>query len=192
MRRLFLIRHAPTAATRASAFPVDEPLDEGGRNAATRLQGILRDTDEVFCGPSLRCRQTAEIAGAIPMVEPDLAECDFGSWGGRVLADVHVEEPDATRAWMTDPDARPHGGESLTQFSSRVTAWLDDQAETDGRAFAITHGGVIKAALVHSVAAPVESFWRFDAAPLSVTELHAFDGRWTVSRINCPIAVVER
>ena len=27
---------------------------------------------------------------------------------------------------MTDPDAAPHGGESLTAFAARVAAWLDD------------------------------------------------------------------
>ncbi|MFY9487134.1 MAG: histidine phosphatase family protein [Solirubrobacterales bacterium] len=192
MKRLILVRHAPTAATRLAAFPVDEPLDDDGKIAAAKLQRLLRASDEVLCSPTLRCRQTVEIAGAEPTVEPELAECDFGEWGGRVLADVHAEDPDAARAWMTDPEARPHGGESLRQFSNRVSTWLNAQAKSDGRAFAVTHGGVIKAALVHSIAAPVESFWRFDAAPLSVTELHAFDGRWTVSRINCPIAVVER
>jgi hypothetical protein len=42
VRRLLLVRHASTRATRAVAFPVDEPLDEHGRNAAARLAGALR------------------------------------------------------------------------------------------------------------------------------------------------------
>jgi broad specificity phosphatase PhoE len=38
---LLLVRHAPTAATRAAAFPLDEPLDDDGRAAAASLAGAL-------------------------------------------------------------------------------------------------------------------------------------------------------
>ena len=89
---------------------------------------------------------------------------------------------------MTDPDAAPHGGEPLRAFVARVAAWLDDQATGRGAAAAITHGGVVKAALVHAVGAPLNAFWQIDVAPLSITELHAHDGRWTVSRVNCPVS----
>jgi broad specificity phosphatase PhoE len=88
---------------------------------------------------------------------------------------------------MTDPDARPHGGESLTAFARRVAAWLDGQAGLGGGAVAITHGGVVKAAVVHALRAPIDAFWRIDAAPLAVTELHAHDGRWTLTRANCRV-----
>jgi len=30
---------------------------------------------------------------------------------------------------MSDPHARPHGGESLSTFASRVAGWLDAQSE---------------------------------------------------------------
>ena len=37
VRRLPVVRHAPTTATRAFAFPTDEPLYERGRDAAASL-----------------------------------------------------------------------------------------------------------------------------------------------------------
>jgi broad specificity phosphatase PhoE len=98
---------------------------------------------------------------------------------------VHEADPDAAQAWMTDPDARPHGGESLTAFARRVADWLDDQASRDGSAVAVTHGGVVKGALVHALGAPISTFWQVDVKPLAVTELHAHDGRWTITRVNC-------
>ena len=177
------MRHAPTAATRASAFPVNEPLDERGAAAAALLGAALAPNCEVFTSPALRCRQTTEAAGLpAPAVEPALAECDFGAWAGRRLADVDEAE---ALVWMTDPEARPHGGESLAAFAARVSGWLDGQAQLDGRAVAVTHGGVIKAAVVHALGAPLAAFWRIDAAPLAITELHAHDRRWTVTRVNC-------
>lgn len=185
MRRLLLVRHAPTSATRAAAFPGDEPLDRRGRTQAASLAARLPGHADLFCSPSLRCLETVRAAGlADPTVQPELAECDFGAWSGRSLTDLHASDPDAVASWMTDADACPHGGESLTAFALRVGLWLDAQAALDGNAVAITHGGVVKAALVRALDAPIAAFWRLDVSPLSITELHAHDGRWTVTRMN--------
>jgi broad specificity phosphatase PhoE len=184
VRRLYLVRHAPTSATRAAAFPLDEPLDDRGRAAAACC--VVPACQSILSSPALRCRETAEIAGLHDVrIDDALAECDFGSWAGRSLADVHAADPEGAAAWMTDPDAAPHGGESLTRFAGRVGGWLDRQAaDGPGRVVALTHGGVVKAALVHALAAPLRAFWQFDVATLSITELHACDGRWTVARVN--------
>jgi hypothetical protein len=41
---------------------------------------------------------------------------------------------------------------------------------------------------VHALGAPLDAFWRVDAAPLSLTELHAHAGQWTITRLNHPVA----
>jgi broad specificity phosphatase PhoE len=186
VRTLLLVRHAPTTATRASAFPADEELDARGRGQAAGLAGALPGRAEAITSPARRCRQTAAAAGLDARTEEEIGDCDFGSWAGRSLADVNESDPDAVRAWMLDPEASPHGGESLAVFSARIARWLDAQAALEGRVVAITHGEVVKAAVVHALGAPVLAFWRIDAAPLSITELHAHSGRWTVARLNCP------
>jgi broad specificity phosphatase PhoE len=53
---------------------------------------------------------------------------------------------------------------------------------------AITHAGVVKAAVVHALGAPLSAFWRIDCAPLSITELHAHNGCWTLTRMNSTCA----
>ncbi len=185
MRRLVLLRHAPTAATRAFAFPADEELDERGRAAAAELRLSIPAGHDVLRGPAMRCAQTAEAAGLGPAtVDARLAECGFGAWEGRTLEAVSAEDADGVGAWMRDPAATPHGGESLATFAERVGGWLDEQAGLDGSAVAITHGGVVKAAVVHALGAPLDSFWRIDASPLAVTELHAHAGRWTAAKVN--------
>jgi broad specificity phosphatase PhoE len=183
VRRLLLVRHAATNATRAFAFPRDEPLDARGVAEAAGLRRRLPARCSAMCSPALRCVQTAVAAGLeSPEVVPQLAECDFGSWAGRTLA--CVDELEAA-AWMTDPSACPHGGESLSAFAARVGVWLDEQASCAGRTVAVTHAGVVKAAVVHALGAPLAAFWRVDVRPLAITELHAHDGRWTVTRMNC-------
>lgn len=182
MSRLLLVRHAATRATRGAAFPADEPID--GDCDAAPLGGLLHDGDAVLSSPALRCLQTAAAAGLTAQVEPRVAECDFGAWAGRSLAEVNDADPEAVAAWMADPGAAPHGGESLRSFAARVAGWLDEQAQGEGRTLVVTHGGVVKAAVVHALGAPLDAFWRVDVAPLSVTELHAHDGRWSVAGVN--------
>jgi broad specificity phosphatase PhoE len=185
VRRLLLVRHAPTSATRDAVFPGDEPLEDCAARQASGLAARLPTPCRAVSSPALRCLQTADAAGLEAQVDPDLAECDFGSWSGRSSAAVHSAEPEAMREWMSDPSARPHGGESLTVFAARVKRWLDAQAHQEGCAAAITHAGVVKAALVHALEAPIQAFWRIEVAPLGITELHAHDGRWTLTRVNC-------
>ena len=183
MRRLLLVRHASTDAVRAAAFGADEPLDESGARAAGRL--ALPRADEVLVSPARRAAETAEHAGLeVTAVESALAECDFGRWAGRTLREVAEREPEAVSAWLDDPGAAPYGGESLSAVLARVRGWLEAQATLDGTAIAVTHAGPIKAAVVAALDAPPAAFWRIDVSPLSVSELHAHDGRWTVTRVN--------
>lgn len=186
MRRLLLIRHASTDATRRSAFPVDEPLDPGGLLAAAALEDRLGRGD-ALSSPARRARETAREAGLDAAPTAELRECDFGTWAGRTLREIHAADPDGVRAWMTDPRARPHGGETLAELLTRVGQWLDRQAPLGGRAIAVTHAGVVKAAVVHALGAPPEAFWRVDVAPLAGTELTAHDGRWNLARVNAQL-----
>jgi broad specificity phosphatase PhoE len=180
-----LIRHAPTTATARGAFGADEPIADGTRADIVALAAHLPPGATPVSSPALRCRQTAEAAGLEPALHPALAECDFGAWEGRAFADVAAAEPRLTAGWLADPDAAPHGGESLSAFAARVAGWLDAAAEGEpATTVALTHAGVIRTAVVHALAAPIAAFWRLSAAPLSITELHAHDGAWTVVRVN--------
>jgi broad specificity phosphatase PhoE len=180
------VRHAPSEATRRSAFPLDEPLDPRGVDEARALAPRLGRFDAAWSSPAARARQTAEALGLTATVAAELDECDFGSWGGRTLAELHADDPAAVAAWMEDPAAAPHGGESLLALLERVGGWLAARADDGGRAMAITHAGVIRAAVVCALDAPPVAFWRLDVAPLSRTVLHAHDGRWTVRAVNLP------
>lgn len=182
MGRLLLVRHGPTACTRRAAFPTEEPLDEGGRRDSQLLRDVLKGCDAMFCSPAVRAYQTAAAACLDAECDRDLAECDFGSWSGLTLDQVNERDPEGLRSWFVRPDAAPHGGESQTEMAERVRAFLARAGH--GTTVAVTHGGVIKTALLELLGAPFSSFWRIDIAPLSVTELRRHDGTWTVTRTN--------
>ena len=65
MTRLTLVRHAPSDATRRSAFPLDEPLDARGRDEARALAPRLGRFDVAWTSPAARARQTAEALGLV-------------------------------------------------------------------------------------------------------------------------------
>jgi len=183
--RLTLICHAATAATRAAAFPLDEPIDEPGAAAAAAAK--LQTADRVWTSPALRARQTASALGLEAAVEPLLRDADCGRWAGRRLAALQGEEPDAVAAWLSDPSAAPHGGESVLDVLRRVGAWLDGLTAARSRAIAVTHPAVVRAAIAHVLGAPPPSFWRIDVEPLSLTDLRRGPRHWTLRAAGVPL-----
>jgi broad specificity phosphatase PhoE len=173
--RAVLIAHAPTGATASAAFPQDEKLDERGRMKAAALAAPLRYGGRIFFAPERRTRETAAALGLAGVAEPALRDCGYGLWAGRSIADLHAKDPRALASWLSDPQFRPPGGESMTELVARVGAWLDLQAKDDGRIIGVTHPAVLRGAVLHAVGAPPEAFWRITAAPLSEARL-AHDG----------------
>jgi broad specificity phosphatase PhoE len=179
VNRIFLVCHGATDAVKQARFPVDEPLSRPPSTLAgpSRVDGFGR-------GPELRCAQTAEALGWDAVVDDALADLDHGSWRGRSLTEIDQDE---LVAWMTDPDAAPHGGEPVSAVLKRVAAWLDRQADV-GRLGVVTSPAVARAAILAALGAPAAAFWRVDIAPLTVTQLTGGPGRWTVRETGRPLA----
>lgn len=178
--RLTLICHARTAAQKLGRFALDEPIELDKALAERSLAGYFKASARILSAPETRARQTARLFSAEPEIVTPLRDCDFGRWHGLRINDLEQQEPDALLAWITDPNAAPHGGESVTQVCERVGAWLDNLRDTDHdhrHVVAITHPFIIRAALLHALQCPPSAFNAIDVEPLSVTELR-FNGRW--------------
>jgi broad specificity phosphatase PhoE len=105
----------------------------------------------------------------------------MGRWNGLTLGEAMAREPGAVDAWLADPRATPHGGESLLAFISRVGGWLDTRPVEDGcRIVAVAEPSVIRAALVYALKAPPSTYWNLDVRPLSTTTLAGQRGRWNL------------
>jgi broad specificity phosphatase PhoE len=179
--RLTLLAAAPGPALRAARFDDDQPLDARGLEAARSAAAALPPAAQHhFTAPSLRCRQTADALGIPALVEPALRDLDMGTWRGRALDELADQNPAGLGAWTSDPTAAPHGGESVTELCRRVGAWLDALPPGTGRALTVTEPAVIRAAIVHALAAPPTAFWRIDVLPLSITRLTGRTSRWNL------------
>jgi broad specificity phosphatase PhoE len=182
--RLDLFCHAATSATRAASFPADEPVDLQGLAKAAALADGIRRVDAAWTSPALRARQTAEALSLVATVEPLLRELDFGQWAGHSMADIGAKDPAGLAAWLGDADAAPHGGESVARLVERIASWLAALDHDAGRVVAVTHASVIRAAVVTTLGAAPEAFWRIDVAPLCRLRLQGDRGRWTLRSIG--------
>src|SRR5262249_45656214 len=147
---------------------------------AAALAPRISHVDRAWSSPALCARQTAAALGLDAIADAALRDCDFGSWAGRKLAEVHAGDPHAVAAWLADPEATPHGGESRTAMSVRIVAWLRSCVKDTGRIVAVTHASVIRAAILGVLDAPAAAFWRIDVPPLSMVDLSSDGARWSL------------
>jgi broad specificity phosphatase PhoE len=184
--RLTMVCHAATSAVRAAHFPLDEALDSRAHTMACEMASQLGRVDVAWTSPALRARQTAAALQLDAEVDPRLRDIALGRWAGHSLDEIAAAEPEAVRAWTSDPDAAPHGGESVTDLLSRTQPWLAAAAGDDRRAVAVTHASVIRAAIILAIDARPVSFWRIDIAPLCRIELRTNAGQWRLRSIERP------
>ncbi|MGW5424699.1 histidine phosphatase family protein [Streptomyces sp. NPDC003943] len=179
--RLSLVAPAMNKALREARFD-----DAGPVEAAGDVLLVPKDGVRLLRSPSGRCAETAALLGLAEVpAEPALAGCAMGRWRGRRLDELAAGEPESVAAWLSDPGAAPHGGESLRDLRARVAAWMD--ALEPGTVWAVAEPDVIRAAVAHALGAPEAVFWRLDVRPLERVELSGRSGRWNL-RLGAPVS----
>ncbi|TLQ42719.1 histidine phosphatase family protein [Streptomyces marianii] len=175
--RLTFLCAPSVEGTRGPAFG-DVPLDGRARRAAANAKTALPPYSLALRAPSARCAQTAEALGVAAAPEDALRDLDRGTWNGRTHADIRAEDPHGLSTWLTDPDAAPHGGESVGRLCRRTASWLEALPDDVGRVLAITEASVVRAALVHALSAPARAFLHLDLPHRSAVTLTRRDGLW--------------
>lgn len=140
--RLWLIRHGETAwsLTGQHTGRTDLPMTEHGEEQARALKPRL-DTirfDAVFTSPALRARRTCELAGpALPVavIEPDLAEWDYGDYEGMTSSDIRKQRP----GWNCYRDGAP-GGEAPCDIALRADRLIALLCRLGGNVALFAHG----------------------------------------------------
>ena len=177
-QRLLVVAHAATSATKALVFGEPGELLPG---EFRRLRG--RTTCWVS-GPEAACQATAVRLGGTAAATRDLRECDFGAWTGRALVDVASQDPSGLEAWLHDPYAAPHGGESLAELINRVGRVLDDQQWPDGRSVAVVTALVARALLVHALGAAPEVIFRIDISTVGSSPDRRSQQTWRLTSLE--------
>jgi broad specificity phosphatase PhoE len=189
--RVTFVAAARSSPLLAERFEDDRPLDQAGWGEVQRAAAELLPLAAAelrYCSPTPRSRATGDALGYAPLVQLALRDCDMGRWRGFTLGEAMAREPEAVDAWLADPQATPHGGESLLGFISRVGGWLDTRPVEDGcRVVAVAEPSVIRAALVYVLKAPPSTYWNIDVRPLSTSTVTGRRGRWNLRLEGAPV-----
>ena len=146
------IRHGPTGWNRQRRLQGrrDVALTDDARSALAgrRLPSRCAEFDW-YSSPLARAVETARLLGAAaPRVAQPLTEMDWGEWEGYTLASLRRRLGE--RMALNERrglDFRPPGGESPREVRFRLQSWLDETAASARPVVAVTHKGVIRAAL---------------------------------------------
>ena len=176
-----LIRHGdPLGGPRYRGHAIDDPLSAKGwrqmREAVRGLGGWRR----IVSSPLRRCADFARELAAerrLPLtIEADLREVGFGAWEGKTKDELRALDAEAFAAFYRDPvHHRPPGAEPLDTFVARVSDAIDRlAAEQAGEPMLIVaHAGVLRAALVHAIAAPPACMYRIEVRNAALLRLRA-------------------
>jgi len=155
---LFLVRHGESGWNRERLIQGQSPMAPGlttaGREDASGAADDLAGSgaDLILASDLRRAVETALPIAArlgVPLrLESRLRERLLGTAEGRPSDQVHPHELGVTGRRVTDPDARPPGGESVRQLYDRVTGLLSDllSSPPGRRIILVTHGGPIRVA----------------------------------------------
>jgi broad specificity phosphatase PhoE len=142
---IYLARHGETAwsLTGQHTGLTDLPLTERGERNARALGDRLIGLSfaKVFTSPLQRAARTCELAGfgAVPEIDRDLLEWNYGQYEGRRTAEIHAERPD----WQLFRDGCP-GGESPDQVGARADRALSRLRAVQGDVLLFSSGHFLR------------------------------------------------
>jgi len=151
------------------------------RNPLLVESGLMR------CGQTIGALEAAGLVLPPAIVEPDLAEQDFGRWQGHSWNELAAaKDPDLEAFWHHPATTTPPAGESFADVIRRVSRVVERlNREHPGRDIvAVAHAGSIRAALALALDIHPESALRFAVEPLSITRIDAVPGGWRVVGVN--------
>jgi broad specificity phosphatase PhoE len=166
-------------------------LTEKGRAeiAAVAERLATENIGALYSSPLQRTRESAEIVaarlGLSIAYRDDLVELDFGEWTGATFDAIRTDP--RWQAWSTRRSlAAIPGGESMRQVQQRAVEALLDIGERhpDANVVVVSHGDVIRAALVFALGMPLDFYGRIEVAQASLSAIRLDPSGIRVIAIN--------
>jgi probable phosphoglycerate mutase len=169
--RLYYIRHGETiwSLTGQHTGRTDLALTANGEAQAQALLPWLGHItfSHVFTSPLQRARRTCALAGLgdAAIIEPDLAEWDYGDYEGIHSRDIRIGHP----GWNVFTDGCPNG-ESPGEISNRADRLIRRLGSLTGNVALFSHGGFAGVLATRWIGLPVSEGAHFslDTASLSI------------------------
>ena len=195
MGTLLIVRHGETdwnAEGRIQGH-TDIGLSEKGAEQARSLGKRLADMhiDVAYSSDLKRASETAMLALGdrnIALNEtPRLREYDKGAFEGMTLLEIKAQFPEEYPRYLEkDLGYAPKGGESTRDVSARMAKIFHDIRfnHLDETVLVVSHGGVLRAAMVSLLGMPLEGNWSFVFGNCGLTMVATFEDNAVLRLFN--------
>jgi broad specificity phosphatase PhoE len=143
----------------------------------------------LYTSPLQRTKESADILAArldLPVqYRADVIELDFGEWTGLTFDEVRRDA--RWEAWRTCRSmAVVPGGEGMRQVQERTVNALAElrQAHHGSTVVVVSHGDVIRAALLFALGMPLDLYARIDIGLASISTIEFGDAGFCVRQMN--------
>ncbi len=168
---IVLVRHGETAWSSAGRHTgrTDIPLTDAGRTQARAAAALARALApaRVRTSPLGRARETCDLLGLglEPLVDPDLAEWDYGDYEGITTAEIRETVPGWT-VWSAPCPA----GETADQVAARADRVVAACRADPGLTLLVAHGHILRVLAARWLGLGPEAgrLFRLDTATVSV------------------------
>jgi len=158
----------------------DIPLIEDGRRQAAALGRRMSSLklEALYSSDLVRAYETAQIVASYhnKQVEtvPELKELNFGEWEGLTHSEIKKKYPEELELWWNNPfSINVPGGESFSELSKRAVNAIKKivRKHRNGRVAVVTHGGVIRCIIGHTMGIAPSKYWRLRVNNASISIL---------------------
>ncbi|SVA83552.1 uncharacterized protein METZ01_LOCUS136406 [marine metagenome] len=195
MGTLLLVRHGETEWNAEGRIQghTDIGLSEIGTEQARSLEARLAglNIDAAYSSDLKRTSETAKLAlgerDVILNETPMLREYNKGAFEGMTLAEIKAQFPEEYPRYLEkDLDYAPEGGETARDVSARMAGIIgriksDHLNET---VLVVSHGGVLRAAMVSLLGMPLEGNWSFVFGNCGLTTVDTFADNAVLRHFN--------
>jgi len=195
MGTLLIARHGETEWNAAGRIQghTDIGLSSNGadqaRSLGKRLSGL--SIDAAYSSDLTRTSETAKLAlGDRHIVlnqTPMLREYNKGEFEGMTLSEIKARFPNEYLKYLEkDLDYAPKGGETTREVSVRIARIIGEikSKHINQTVLIVSHGGVLRAAMVSLLGMPMEGNWSFVFGNCGLTIIDTFDDNAVLRQFN--------
>ncbi len=195
MGTLLIARHGETEWNAAGRIQghTDIGLSSNGadqaRSLGKRLSGL--SIDAAYSSDLRRTSETARLVLGerdIALIEtPMLREYHKGEFEGMTLSEIEAQFPDEYPKYLEkNLDYAPKGGESTRTVSVRIAQIISEITSNhlDHTVLIVSHGGVLRAAMVSLLRMPLDGNWSFVFGNCGLTIIDTFEDNAVLRQFN--------
>ncbi|NTW72103.1 MAG: histidine phosphatase family protein [Eubacteriaceae bacterium] len=179
--KFYLVRHVETTGNvenRFAGVTETEYTEKGRKQFQILTERLINEFafDSIYSSPISRANKIAVKVGQAKNIQvevrKELSEMNFGVFENYRFEEIKEIHTEYWNKWNEDyVNYQIPQGDSLIEFHSRITEFLDSMKHKDGAALIVCHGGTIQSILTHLLGLKIEDRWHFHIPLAGLVEI---------------------